>query len=135
MKTILLRAFPASLLFIFFAAFTNAQSSRPDAQLPDTQVKGTLLDASGAGVGGVHVEAQREGDPGQLWKATTSTAGEYTLTLRAACIFRPERISASISSTRMSRSAAALASAQAVVVLPSSGRAEVIRPEATQASN
>ena len=62
MKNILLRAFPAFLLFIFFAAFTNAQSSRPDAQLPDTQVKGTLLDASGAGVGGVHVEARREGD-------------------------------------------------------------------------
>ena len=32
MKNILLRAFPASLLFIFFAAFTNAQSSRPDAR-------------------------------------------------------------------------------------------------------
>ena len=57
MKTILLRAVIASLLFIPIQTFLNAQSSPPDAQL-----KGTLLDASGGGVGGVHVTAQLAAD-------------------------------------------------------------------------
>src|SRR5258708_2022142 len=79
MKTILLRAVIASLLFIPIQTFLNAQSSPPDAQL-----KGTLLDASGGGVGGVHVTAQLAADAqAQLWKATSTTAGEYTLTVPA----------------------------------------------------
>jgi outer membrane cobalamin receptor len=77
MKTILLRVVIVSLLFIPLQKFLNAQSSPPDAQL-----KGTLLDASGAGVGGVHVRAQLAGDSqAQLWKATSTTAGEYSLTV------------------------------------------------------
>jgi vitamin B12 transporter len=77
MKTILLRAVIASLLFIPIQTSLNAQSSPPDARL-----KGTLLDASGGGVGGVHVTAQLAGDSqGQLWKATSTTAGEYSLTV------------------------------------------------------
>jgi vitamin B12 transporter len=77
MKTILLRVVIASLLFIPLQKFLNAQSSPPDAQL-----KGTLLDASGAGVGGVHVTAQLAGDSqAHLWKATSTTAGEYSLTV------------------------------------------------------
>jgi len=77
MKTILLRVVIASLLCIPFLKFLNAQSSPPDAQL-----KGTLLDASGAGVGGVHVTAQLAGDSqAHLWKATSTTAGEYSLTV------------------------------------------------------
>jgi len=77
MKTILLRAVIASLLFIPIQTFLNAQSSPPDAQL-----KGTLLDASGGGVGGVHVTAQLAADAqAQLWKATSTTAGEYALTV------------------------------------------------------
>ena len=77
MKTILLRLFFASLLLNFSGTFSNAQSSPPDVQL-----KGTLLDASGGGVGGVQVVAQLPSDRhAQLWKATSSTAGEYTLTL------------------------------------------------------
>jgi vitamin B12 transporter len=77
MKTILLRVFFASLLLIYSENFSNAQSSPADAQL-----KGTLLDASGGGVGGVQVAAQLASDGhAQLWKATSSTAGEYTLTL------------------------------------------------------
>ncbi len=77
MKTILLRAVIASLLFIPIQTFLTAQSSPPDAQL-----KGTLLDASGGGVGGVHVTAQLAADAqAQLWKATSTTAGEYALTV------------------------------------------------------
>jgi vitamin B12 transporter len=77
MKTILLRVFFASLLLIYSENFSNAQSSPADVQL-----KGTLLDASGGGVGGVQVAAQLASDGhAQLWKATSSTAGEYTLTL------------------------------------------------------
>ena len=79
MKTILLRAVIVSLLFGPIQTFVNAQSSPPDAQL-----KGTLLDASGAGVGGVHVAAQLAGDSqAHLWKATSTTAGEYTLAVPA----------------------------------------------------
>src|ERR1700746_1140380 len=79
MKTILLRAVIASLLFIPIQTFLNAQSSPPDAQL-----KGTLLDASGGGVGGVHVTAQLAGDSqAQLRKANSTTAVEFTLTVHA----------------------------------------------------
>src|SRR5215469_9550058 len=76
MKTFLLGVF-AFLLFFSFTAIASSQSNRPDAQL-----KGTLLDSSGAGVGGVQVTAQRNNHShAQLWKATSSTDGAYTLTL------------------------------------------------------
>ena len=82
MKTILLRIVIASLIFISVAESSNAQSSQTDTQSPDAQLKGTLLDASGAGVGGVQVVAQLAGNSqAHLWKATSTTAGEYTLTL------------------------------------------------------
>ena len=82
MKTILLRVVIASLIFISVAVSSNAQSSQTDTQSPDAQLKGTLLDASGAGVGGVQVVAQLVGNAqAHLWKATSTTAGEYTLTL------------------------------------------------------
>jgi vitamin B12 transporter len=75
MKTILLRAVIASLLLIPIQKSLNAQSDPRDAQL-----KGTLLDAGGGGVGGVHVTAQLAGDSqAHLWKATSTTAGEYSL--------------------------------------------------------
>ena len=77
MKTILLRLVVASLLFISFAGFSGAQSSPADVKLT-----GTLLDASGAGVGGVHVVAQLSGDSqAHLWKAVSTTDGEYALTI------------------------------------------------------
>ncbi|PYU05583.1 MAG: hypothetical protein DMG34_08000, partial [Acidobacteria bacterium] len=82
MKTILLRVVIASLIFISVAVSSNAQSSQTDTQSPDAQLKGTLLDASGAGVGGVQVVAQLVGNSqAHLWKATSTTAGEYTMTL------------------------------------------------------
>ena len=86
MKTILLgvdrfaviRLVVVVFLILFLALkFSSAQSSPPDAQL-----KGTLTDKSGAGVGGVQVTAQLAGDSQTpLWKATSTTAGDYSLTL------------------------------------------------------
>jgi vitamin B12 transporter len=65
-----------ALLFIAICR-TQAQSNPPDAHL-----NGTLLDASGGGIGGVHVTAQLEGDAkAPLWKATSTTEGAYELTL------------------------------------------------------
>ncbi len=75
MKTTLLRR--AFLFFVVSAASVTlqAQSSSPDAQL-----SGTLLDASGGGVAGVRVTAQLEGvTNAQVWKATSSADGAYTL--------------------------------------------------------
>ena len=77
MKTILLRVVLASLIFSSNYKFSNSQSSPPDAQL-----KGTLLDVSGGGVGGVQVIAHLAGESqAQRWKATSTTAGAYLLTL------------------------------------------------------
>ena len=77
MKTILLRILVASLIFISASNFSNAQFTPPDVQ-----VKGTLSDSSGAGVGDVQVVAQLAGNSlSALWKATSTTSGEYSLTL------------------------------------------------------
>lgn len=77
MKTILLRIVFATLFFISICKNLNAQSNPSEAQLT-----GTLLDASGGGVGGVQVIAQLAGDAqSQRWKATSTTEGRYTLTL------------------------------------------------------
>jgi vitamin B12 transporter len=67
----------ALLIFSSTALIASAQSSSPDVQLT-----GTLLDSSGAGVGGVQVVAQLATDPqALLWKATSSTDGAYSLVL------------------------------------------------------
>ena len=77
MKTNLLLVILAFLILIFACNFSNAQSTPPDAQL-----KGTLLDTSGGGVGGVQVVAQLANDAqSQRWKATSTTSGTYLLTL------------------------------------------------------
>jgi len=82
MKTILRRVVIASLIFISVAESSNAQSTQNPSQSSDAQLKGVLLDASGGGVGGVQVAAQLAGNSqAHLWKATSTTAGEYTLTL------------------------------------------------------
>ncbi len=76
MKTTLLRT-----ALLFFAAsvvsfYLQAQNSPPDAHL-----SGTLIDASGAGVGGARVTAQLEGvSSARVWAATSSADGAYTLT-------------------------------------------------------
>jgi vitamin B12 transporter len=76
MKTLL-----GVLAFLVFFSNTAAIAS-PQSSSPDTQLKGTLLDSSGAGVGGVQVVARLAGEPqAYLWKATSSTDGAYSLTL------------------------------------------------------
>ena len=77
MKTFLLGVL-ASLIFFC----TTAVSSPQQSSLPDPQLKGILLDASGAGVGGVQIVAQLAGNSqSHLWKATSATDGAYSLTL------------------------------------------------------
>jgi vitamin B12 transporter len=82
MKTILIRAVIASLILISAGKFSSAQFSQTATQSPDTELRGTLLDASGGGLGGVQVVAQLTGDSqSNLWKATSTTSGEYRLML------------------------------------------------------
>jgi len=64
------------LISTFFPGFISAQNNLPDAQL-----KGTITDRSGGGVGGVHVTARSNDSQGNLWKATSTTDGEFALTL------------------------------------------------------
>jgi vitamin B12 transporter len=75
MKTLL--GVLASLIFFSTTSISAAQSSSTDVKL-----KGTLLDSSGAGVGGVQVVAQPANDSqAHLWKSTSTTDGAYSLTL------------------------------------------------------
>ena len=74
---------PAAVFFLLFATIFPhlgfAQSNLPDAQL-----KGSITDRTGAGVGGVHVSARNPDDSqGNVWKATSTTDGQFTLTLPA----------------------------------------------------
>jgi vitamin B12 transporter len=80
MKNTSVRLFFVSLL-LFFAipSFLSAQNDLPDAHLT-----GTLLDSSGAGVGGVRVTAQAEGAANaHTWTVTSSTDGAYALAFPA----------------------------------------------------
>jgi len=77
MKTIVFRV--AFLLFVvYIVSFTaKAQNETSNARL-----FGTLLDSSGAGVGGAHVTAQLEGDAtAHNWKTESSPEGSYSLTI------------------------------------------------------
>src|SRR5262245_40900136 len=75
MKTLL--CVVAALILFSTTALASPQSSSPDAHL-----KGTLLDSSGAGVGGVQVVAQLANDPqAHFWKATSTTDGAYSLAI------------------------------------------------------
>jgi vitamin B12 transporter len=75
MKTLL--GVLASLIFFSTTVIAAPQSSSADAQL-----RGTMLDSSGGGVGGVQVVARHVNDPqAHLWKATSTTDGAYLLTL------------------------------------------------------
>jgi vitamin B12 transporter len=67
--------------FLAFLAFV-IPVSLPAQSVSDAHLHGTLLDASGAGVPGVRVTAQLDGAPAtQLWTATSTTEGVYSLTL------------------------------------------------------
>ena len=79
MKTTLLRTAFVSLLVFAVSIILQAQSNSPDAHL-----SGTLIDASGGGVGGVQVTARLEGQPNaQTWSAVSTPAGEYSLAVPA----------------------------------------------------
>jgi vitamin B12 transporter len=74
-RLLLFFALPTVLLGISFSV--QAQNNSSDAHL-----SGTLLDSSGAGVPNVHVTAQLEGDKNaQLWKASSTTDGAYSLSV------------------------------------------------------
>ncbi|MGB8473307.1 MAG: TonB-dependent receptor [Candidatus Acidiferrum sp.] len=77
MKTTLLQT--AFLLLAVFAVSFSAHAQNPSS---DAHLFGTLLDSSGAAVGEVHVTAQLEGNAtAQLWKATSSSDGAFSLML------------------------------------------------------
>src|SRR5690242_21832895 len=66
----------------FLILFGTTAIASPQSSSPDVQLKGTLLDSSGAGVGGVQVVAQLASDSqSHLWNATSATDGAYSLTL------------------------------------------------------
>jgi len=65
MKTPVLQKLFLSLL----SAFVFCSSSLAQSDIPDAHLLGTLLDASGAGVGGVRVTAQLEGvSDARVWR-------------------------------------------------------------------
>ena len=69
--------FSSLLVFLFLPASGLAQDTSPDAQLA-----GMISDSSGAGVPGVQVAATDKSEPrGNTWKATSTTGGEFTLTV------------------------------------------------------
>jgi vitamin B12 transporter len=79
MKTTALRFAVLFVLFLFASFRSQAQNNSSDAHL-----SGAIIDSSGAGVGGVRVTAQLEGQPSaQLWSATTTTDGAYALAFPA----------------------------------------------------
>src|SRR5579859_6414686 len=65
------------LVLLLFPDFTSAQNNLPDAKLT-----GTIVDSSGAGVGGVQVSATKKNEPqSNIWKAISTTDGEFALAL------------------------------------------------------
>jgi len=65
------------LAILSITPFTSAQSDSSDARL-----SGHITDGSGAGVGGVHLSAQNQNEPkGNIYKATSTTDGEFSLAL------------------------------------------------------
>jgi vitamin B12 transporter len=71
-------ALRSALFLLFFLAVSI--SAQTQNQSSDAHLSGTILDSSGAGIGAVNVTAQLEGNlTAQLWKATTSTDGAYSL--------------------------------------------------------
>src|SRR5882762_6242559 len=72
-------------LFLFLLpAFVFCSSSLAQGDIPVAHLLGTLLDASGAGVGGVRISVWLEGvTNARAWAATSSADGAYTLTFPA----------------------------------------------------
>ena len=77
-----MRRFAFALFFGFLLAALFPEFALAQNNLPDAHLTGTVTDSSGAGVGGVHVSARKEGEPqGNVYKATSTTDGEFALTL------------------------------------------------------
>jgi len=77
MKTSLLRT---AFLFIAVSVLSFSASAQNDPS--NAHLFGTLLDSSRAGVGGVHVTAQLEGNAtAPVWKADSSSDGTFTLAI------------------------------------------------------
>jgi vitamin B12 transporter len=73
-------ALRTSVLFLFFLAVSFSAQAIPQSQ--DANLFGSLLDSSGAGVAQVNVTAQLDNNTtAQLWKASSSTDGAYSLTI------------------------------------------------------
>ena len=72
------------LLLVLFSLFAFCAVSFAQGDLPDAHLQGTLLDASGAGVGGARVTAQLEGDSyARVWEAISADDGSFTLAFPA----------------------------------------------------
>src|SRR5215467_1491347 len=70
-------SFFSLLVFLLLPVFVSAQNNSPDARLT-----GTITDSRGTGVGGVRISATDETDARAIiWKATSTTGGEFTLSV------------------------------------------------------
>src|SRR5271167_3727555 len=77
MKTNFLRL--SVYVFFFFAVSFSSQAQEHSR---DAKLTGTLRDPSGAGVGGVKVEARLEGDArARAWSTESGTDGTFALAL------------------------------------------------------
>ena len=70
--------------FLFIAGSLLTLSSSAQSNSSDAHLYGTLIDASGAGVGGVQVSARRQGPPNaRTWSALSAATGEYSFSVPA----------------------------------------------------
>jgi len=70
--------------FFFSAVFAVTFSLQARSNSPDAHLSGTLIDASGAGVGSVQVTARPEGkSDAKNWSTVSTAAGEYSLSVPA----------------------------------------------------
>ena len=79
MKRQLSSLFFAAHLLLILAGNSQVQAAAQTTS-PDAHLSGTLVDASGGGIGGVRVTAQLAGNPqADIWRSTSTTAGKYDL--------------------------------------------------------
>ena len=68
------------IVFLLLVTLAVSLSAKSQENSSDAHLSGTLLDSSGAGIGAVQITARLEADVNaQLWKATSSTDGAYSL--------------------------------------------------------
>ncbi len=83
MKTYLSR-FAVFAVFFLAVQFSSQaqQQSQPQEHSQNAHLSGTLVDLSGAGVGGVQITARLEADTGaQVWKTNSSADGTFSLAI------------------------------------------------------